>query len=482
MDTFRLAQFDRPLYRGTLLNDRVGGTHGPDLKKAYGTGFKGVKGAGQTENSSWIIQDTVGIRCIIWLKLKMNKMDTETIHKWTFAPRFRRNAFGWRSQPAMTRIKEAISEIKKAARKDPVMAAEGAVLFLERVSPALAHVDSSSGSIGTAVNNAIDTLVPIISGAPADNAVRDKWLDRLWHAVEEDDIPYLELLPDYWGELCSNSDLATRWADRFIEIVRLSWAPGSGGHSYFEGTTACLSSLFKAGKNEEILSLLELSPNKYWYYRKWGVKALAAMGKKAEAIRYAEDSRGINEPSGAISEVCEEILLSSGLVSEAYNRYAVEVNQGTTYLSTFRAVAKKYPQKTASEILSDLVASTPGEEGKWFAAAKSAGLYDEAIVLANRTPCDPRTLTRATKEMSATQPGFAVEAGMTALRWLVEGYGYEITAMEVREAYNHTIIAAENQGCKQETLGRIHKLVKSQSSGQRFATTVILRELGLPES
>lgn len=409
-------------------------------------------------------------------------MTSEPTYKWAFVPRFRRNAFGWRSQPAITRIREAVSEIKKAARKDPVIAAEGAVMFLERVSPSLAHVDSSSGSIGTAVNNAIDTMVPIIAVAPADDAVRDRWLDRLWHAVEDDDIPYLELLPDFWGELCATREQASRWADSLIEMVRLSLRPRSGGHSYFKGTTACLSSLLKAGRNEEILSLLELSPNKYWYYRKWGVKALAAMGRKAEAICYAEDSRGINEPSWAISEVCEDILLSSGLVSEAYNRYAVEVNQGTTYLATFRAVAKKYPHKTASEILNDLVASTPGDEGKWFAAAKSAGLYDEAIALANRTPCDPRTLTRAAKEMSAAQPGFAVEAGMAALRWLVEGYGYEITAIEVREAYNYTLIAAENQGCKQETFERIRKLVKSQSSGQRFAATVIGRELGLPDA
>lgn len=406
-------------------------------------------------------------------------MDTKTAHKWTFVPRFRRNAFGWRSQPALVRIKEAVSEIKKSARKDPVMAAEGAVLFLEKVSPALAHVDSSSGSIGTAVNNAIETMVPIIARAPADNELRDRWLDRLWHAVEEDEIPYLELLPDFWGELCATSEQASRWADSLIEAVRLSWRPGSGGLSYFKGTTACLSALLKAGRNNEILSLLELSPNKYWHYRKWGVNALAAMGRKAEAIRYAEDSRGINEPSGAISEVCEEILLSSGLVSEAYNRYAVEVNQGTTYLATFRAVARKYPHKAASEILNDLVASTPGEEGKWFAAAKSAGLYDEAIALANRTPCDPRTLTRAAKEMSATQPDFAVETGMAALRWLVEGYGYDITVMEIREAYNYTIRAAENLGCKQETFDRIRRLVESRTSGERFAAAVIGRELGL---
>ena len=43
---------------------------------------------------------------------------------------------------------QAVAEIKKVAKKDPVLAAEGAVAFLERVSPALEHVDSSSGAIG----------------------------------------------------------------------------------------------------------------------------------------------------------------------------------------------------------------------------------------------------------------------------------------------------------------------------------------------
>jgi len=48
-----------------------------------------------------------------------------------------------------------------------LLAAEGAIAFLKRVSPALEHVDSSSGSIGTAVGNAIGELVPIIANAPA---------------------------------------------------------------------------------------------------------------------------------------------------------------------------------------------------------------------------------------------------------------------------------------------------------------------------
>ena len=80
-------------------------------------------------------------------------------HKWEFKTRFRHHAFGWKSQPAITRIKQAVVEIRKIARNDLVLAAEGSLVFLERISPALENVDSSSGVIGTAVNNAITELV-----------------------------------------------------------------------------------------------------------------------------------------------------------------------------------------------------------------------------------------------------------------------------------------------------------------------------------
>jgi hypothetical protein len=93
---------------------------------------------------------------------KSKSKSKTTTHKWQFKARFRRHAFGWRSQPAVTRVKEAVSEIKKVARKDKMLAAEGAVSFLEKVSPALEHVDSSSGAIGTAVNNAIVALVDAV--------------------------------------------------------------------------------------------------------------------------------------------------------------------------------------------------------------------------------------------------------------------------------------------------------------------------------
>ncbi len=359
------------------------------------------------------------------------------------------------------------------------MAAEGAVLLLERISPAIEQVDSSSGAIGTAVNHAIDALAPIIAQAPAGGKLRDQWLERLWRAVEEDNIPYIELLPEHWGELCVTSARASDWADQFIDIVRMAWSPNPEWRGYFKGTAACLSALFKAGRTIEIMELLELAPHKFWHDRKWGVKALTVMGKKAEALRFAESSRGLNENPVAIAQACEEILLASGMAEEAYSRYAIEANRCTTYLATFRNITKKYPHKKPADVLEDLVVSTPGDEGKWFAAAKSAGLYDEAIALAQRTPCDPRTLTRAARDLAQKKPRFAVEAGFAALHWMVEGYGYEITGLDVWAAYDHTMKAAEVAGCKSEIFEHIRQLVAAEIFGERFVYRILSRELGL---
>lgn len=399
-------------------------------------------------------------------------------HKWEFKARFRRNAFGWKSQPAITRIKQAVAEIKKVAKKEPMVAAEGALAFLERVSPALEHVDSSSGAIGTAVNQAIAELVPLIANAPADAKTRDAWLERLFEAYEDDAIPYIEGLGDHWGTLCGSREIASAWADRLMPTVKLAWSPDPSLRGFFKGTTNCLSALVAAERYDEVLTLLELAPYQMWHYRQYGVQALVAQGKKAEAIRYAEDGQGRNDNPVAIARACEEVLLSSGLVDEAYRRYGLEANQAGTYLATFRAVAKKYPHKSASEILGDLVETTPGDEGKWFAAAKDAKLYDDALALASRAPCDPKTLARAARDYAEEQPAFAVGAGLLSLHWLVQGFGYEITGADVWTAYSATLAAAERLGSGTEVRERIRAMVAAEPAGG-FVRQVLARELRL---
>ena len=385
-----------------------------------------------------------------------------TKHKWIFRSRFRANAFGWRSDLPIKRIKEAVSEIRKVKRKDDILAADGAVLLLEKLSPSLMQVDSPSGALGTAVNNAIAALVPIIAQAPVDHAAREAWLERLWQAVEADQMPYIELLPDYWGELCVSSELASAWADRFLPTVRSIWSD-KDSFAWFKGCDACLSSLLRAGRHQELLDLIEMAPQA-WHYRQWGVKALVAMGKRAEALRYAEASQDINADPAAIAEACESILIDSGMADEAYQRYAIKANQRNTYLATFRAIMKKYPHKAQRDVLADLVESTPGEEGKWFATAKSIGLYDEAIDLANRSPCNPLTLVRAASDMRESQPVFAMKAGITALRWMLAGWGYELTGSDVLNAFHYMMEAATKVDLQSEAIAALRELMERKGA------------------
>jgi hypothetical protein len=53
--------------------------------------------------------------------LKVKYMGSEHTHKWEFSARFRRGSFGWKSEPAITRIKQAVTEISKVARKDQIL-------------------------------------------------------------------------------------------------------------------------------------------------------------------------------------------------------------------------------------------------------------------------------------------------------------------------------------------------------------------------
>ncbi len=347
--------------------------------------------------------------------------------------------------------------------QNPRQKHEGAVRLMEKLWPALEHVDSSSGALGSAVYKALDALIPVIVKVPTDEKTRNKWLDRLWQAMEDDGVDYLSPVGDRWGEICGSAKVAGQWVDELVATLRACWSDPNPGH-YFHGATACLSCLLVAGRYQELLDLLELARYPSWYYRRYGVEALLAMGRKAEAVQYAEASRGLNQPDSVIDQACEEILISSGLHEEAYQRYGLSAAVGNSYLARFRAVAKRYPMKDKSQILSDLIATTPGEEGKWFATAKEIKLYDLALELANRSHCDPKTLARAARDYLDTEPVFALGSAKAALRWLGEGWGYEVTSADVVEAYDRAMDAASRLNKIDDVTGQIRQLVESNES------------------
>ncbi len=382
-------------------------------------------------------------------------------HKWIFPARFRTGAYSWKaSRLACQRLREAVSEIKKVTKKDPVLGAEGAVRLMEKLWPALEHIDTSSGALGSAVYKALDVLIPIIVKAPADDKTHGKWLDRLWQAMADDGVDYLGPVGDRWGEICGSAEVAGRWADELVSTLRSCWSDPNPGR-YFHDTTACLSCLLAAGRYQELLELLELDRHPMWHYRRYGVEALLALGKKADAVQYAEASRGLNQPDSVIDQACEEILISSGLHEEAYQRYGLSAAVGNSYIARFRAVAKRYPMKDNSQILTDLIATTPGEEGKWFATAKEIKLFDLALELANRTHCDPKTLTRAARDYLDSEPAFALGSAMAALRWLNEGWGFDATSVDVVEAYGRAMDAAARLDNIDDVTEQIRQLVES---------------------
>lgn len=395
---------------------------------------------------------------------------------WAFRSRFRRGAFGWSaSRLAMERIDEAMAEIKAVARHDPATAADGAVLLLEKLSPALSQVDSSSGALGNAAFSAVQTLVPLIAQAPVETSVRGKWLERLFDAIQEDDPPYIESLGDRWGELCASTELSSAWAERLLPTLQsVLGARKKGTYAFFPGTSLCYSALFAAGRHDELMQLLDQDPHPIWPYLVWGGRVLAARGQVDEAIAYVRDKATGNVTEATIARFAEEQLLKVGRRAEAFEQYAMLANEANSHLATFRAIAKKYPELSPEKLLGHLVASTPAMPGKWFATAKTLKQFDLAMRLAWASPCEPKTLTRAARDHLARQPEFAMQCALAALHWATHGHGYELSPLDVIDAHQLAREAAAATG----QLAHVDTTIRDMLAANRPAAAWARQALG----
>lgn len=356
---------------------------------------------------------------------------------WEFTNRFRRGGFGWcASRLASERIAEALAEIRAAARRDPIHAADGAVRFLAKLSPALEQVDSSSGALGGAARAAIDALVPVIAQAPANEATREGWLEQLFEAIQDDDPPYLESMDDRWGELCATPEISSRWADRLTDLVQhVNAERRRGQHAFTRADSLCYSAMFSAGRHDELIKLVGGDPRPMWRDLLWVGRVMLVRGEIDEAIEFMAKSVNAWTPMAGLARFAEAVLLQAGRRTEAYEKYAIEANRATTYLATFRLIAGKYPEVDPDRLLADLIATTPGQEGKWFATAKTLKRFELAMQLAWKSPCDPKTLIRAARDHVGKEPTFAAEAALAALHWICQGRGYELTSLDVQMAY-----------------------------------------------
>jgi hypothetical protein len=415
---------------------------------------------------------------------KLPRTDAMTAsHAWAFRTTLRRGAFGWSgTAKAVERLNAALAEIAAVARTDPALAGEGAVLLLEKVSPAVSEIDSSSGALGNATYSLVETLVPIIAAAPVAALLRQKWLDRLLAAYQEDDPPYIESLGMHWGSVCASPTLASRCADDLLPSVLGGMADRRRGvYAFSKATTPCLSALFTAGRFDELEQLLALDPKPFWNDQQWKAKVHAARGDVDGAIRVIEAMRGPYAPDAALSALAEQMLHEAGRGEEAYARYAIAAHSAHTHIATYRAIAKRYPSIDAQRILGDLIASTPGQEGKWFATAKTLKQFDLALALAQRSAVEPKTLVRAARDHQKTQPAFALEVALAALQWMARGAGYEITSAEVSAARDHALAAGQAlpPGAQQQD-AQVLKRIAECVAGPAPAARWVRQCLGLP--
>ena len=344
-------------------------------------------------------------------------------------------------------------------KTDPVLAAEGAIRLIEKIWPALQQVDSSSGMLGGAVAETVHEVIQYPIEAQVDLKTREKWLERLWQAYQEDGVDYTVEVSERWGELCGSNEVRQKWLEDLLPFLEASWF-GSEKSSYFRGQTACLSCLLESGRHQELIDLVKRHSSRLWHTHRFVVKALLALGRPEEALEYADQLRGPYASGSVIDRECEAILLAIGKRQEAYSRYGLFANRRGTGVATFRAISDKYPEKDPREILHDLIRLSPGTEGKWFATARQIGFVELAVKLAQTSPCEPRTLNRAAEDLLKDNPAASLQIAMSSLRWMCEGAAYELTGIDVYSACFSAMKAADTMGRGDETARQIASLTK----------------------
>ena len=74
-----------------------------------------------------------------------------------------------------------------------------------------------------------------------------------------------------------------------------------------------------------------------------------------------------------------------------------------------------------------------------------------------------------------TEPAFALGSAMAALRWLSEGWGYEVISADVVEAYDRAMDAASRLNNIDDVTGQILQLFEAKESASMLIVLQSLR-------
>lgn len=367
------------------------------------------------------------------------------------------------------RLHRALGELKRVHRRDPERALEGACVCLGMIPAAVEPVEDPLGSLAAEVVRVVDAAVPLLVGGAEDGW--DARLERLWSLLAADGHGRLARLGEHWGALCRGPARARAWA------LRLRPALDDGPPGPPAAALACLSSHVAAGMYEETLALLAARALGVWPERQFGVLALAARGEVDAALTYARASNPLgHRHDREIARVCEGVLLAAGRRDEAYREHAFAAHARQNCLQSFKALARVYPEVAPSQLLADLLADSAGFEGRWFATACELRFHALAVEIAERSPCDPRTLCRHGRARLDVDPAFARDLGVAALRWIAGGHGVEISGDDVFVAFD----LARDAGERLEAGGRTRGLVRA-ALDQPTAAAAWVQQLLAPE-
>lgn len=368
---------------------------------------------------------------------------------WTFPQRLLGAPDPPATPGAMTAVlARAAGELRRASRRDPLGAGAGSLLLCELLGPAVDAIEDPVGTLAGATTRTIDLVAPLIAAAPADEATRDAWLGRAFAALTADEAGHVRRLAEHWGALCGGPARAAAWAVRLLPAAREGLASAA--------SIACLASQVAAGQHAAALELLGARAVEVWPERQFGVRALAAGGEVDAALAYARASNPLGHRHARdIARVCEQVLRAAGRHEQAYAQFAFAAHARQNCRLTFEALRRAYPEVADSRLLGDLLAASPGQEGRWFATACALRFFALAVEIAETSPCDPRTLLRAGLVRLDADPEFAREVAVAALRWTCGGHGVEVTGDEVYAAFDLARAAAERTGTLPRTRSRI---------------------------
>lgn len=395
------------------------------------------------------------------------------MHKWNFTKYFRSGVYSWKgSALASSRIKEAIKEILAVAKNDPALAAEGAVVFIEKCWRALEHIDSSSGAIGNAVNKALFELAEVVARAEIPSKERLKLTTRIWDSWQDEGYGYYDMLSELWPKYCVEKEVMNYWADSFLPVVKdvfKSTTPGA----YFKGSEPCLACLFEAGRHDEIVGIFKTGGKSMLYYQKYLIKVEAARGDIDKALLMVDECRKDSYSSFEARQIGEELLINAGRIEEAYQRFGLNRAFEATGLTTLSAIRKRYPTISPERILNDLINADIGNERRYFAAARKIGMIDLAIELAEKYDVEPKTLITACKDYLEKDVHLSLKFGLLALQKYADGSGYEPEYSDIKKCYEFVCEASERAGKQDDVSKQIELMVQHDKSGRKLVTEVV---------